>query len=131
MSIQNNTVSLQEVLDKVSSLPEASSGGGMSGVKTCTIKVDVDGNTEAEIIALQYIDGNYNLFEEYSYPVPATINNVVCGSLISASCAQPMAIPAVDGGVTVFLDEESPEYTHYFLAPLNDGAYGIINLFDD
>lgn len=73
--------------DVAASLPEAGSGGSGGGsVETCTVTVTAMMNPLTKIAAMRYVDGVFEQVSGLIMMVGSTIDNVVCGSLVTVIC---------------------------------------------
>lgn len=115
--LETNTATIQNLIEKANSLPDAGSGGtGGTDISTCSVTISETGFSSSAIvdavIVTELIDGN--IIGENSYVpsntvvsqlddiFPITFNNIVCGTYICIVTSIP-TIPgqSYDSGINL------------------------------
>ena len=128
--LQANNETIQNLINKANSLPDAGSGGG-GGVETCT--VITQSNVRHPVIYLTTQNQEQIVTYSDDYNDPKTINNVVCGSNIFIPVASTIPAYSINGNAH-YVDElggYSIHRTIVFKITASQGETVTINCWDD
>ena len=139
-NLENNTASLQALLDKINALPEAGSGGTNSGdVKTC--EITIEHNTQSVLNPNPQIYISYSAFDsnevlsdtiQLGYGETITINSII-NSIITLTSVEVsfdvnansgVLMDASLGGFKIFSPDENTSTIE--LTTYQDGGLEIV-----
>lgn len=128
--LTTNTTTIDECIALANSLPDAGSGSGGTAVETCTVTLDGGMSLYQPIgCSYTYLDDGGNITSnaiDYENPKSATLENVVCGSVVTVCWNKLANTPATVTNAESIVRLHALFDTYRITAPAN-GHASIIN----